>query len=169
MNASSCESLHKRNYYYLRIKKNRVQTTPTILYLYIFLFVFFFVNISSPDALCFFVAQDRADHQNEDLSDYYLPAIYRIIHRWKNIDWITVTIHMKMDTWMVSIVEHILHLTKLCCVVNAQARTTNRFLINSNPIFVEILWFTVRSNRLNNLRYICSSIGANFTNYRTEI
>lgn len=37
--------------------------------------------------LSFSTVQDRDDHRNVDLSDYlYLRVIYRIIHKWRNID-----------------------------------------------------------------------------------
>lgn len=101
--------------------------------------------------LCLFfcAAQDRADHQNEDLSDYYLPAIYRIIRKWKNIDWITVTIHMKMDTWMVSPFDTFQSKSNQPKLMSHQKLKTLLYaLINANR-FRGNMWFTVRSKRLN--------------------
>lgn len=71
------------------------------------------------------LVHDRGDHRNEDPLDYYLPAIYHIIHKWKNIDWITVTIHMRMDTWMVSPHVHVHHFLKV--------RKNHRTIESSSP------------------------------------
>lgn len=63
----------------LFLKRNNQTAEKNLKY-----FFFVSMNISSPNCFLFsffFVVQDRADHRNEDLSDYYLPAIYRIIHR----------------------------------------------------------------------------------------